>query len=207
MATYAEVSITGYNANPPSDDGTQDADNEVSWSKHTDKIGDPLKAAIEATQTAITTVVTALTGELNAPSGTRLLFQQDTPPTGWTKEASSTYDNAALRIVTGTPTTGGTTAFTSVFTARTILKANLPDYTLPDTLTVGGSQGVTLPRGGNQNNVVGTNGDVTVAGVGNYSFTVSGSNFSVLGGVTLGGSGTAMDFAVKYADFVIAEKD
>ena len=51
------------------------------------------------------------------PSGTLMLFQQTTAPTGWTKQ--TTHDNKALRVVTGTAGSGGTTAFTSVFTNQT----------------------------------------------------------------------------------------
>ena len=35
--------LSGYNANPPSDDGTQTSQNQLQWSKHISKIGDPLK--------------------------------------------------------------------------------------------------------------------------------------------------------------------
>ena len=58
------------------------------------------------------------------PSGTLMLFQQTTAPTGWTKQ--TTHDNKALRVVTGTAGSGGTTAFTSVFTNQT------PTITLSD---------------------------------------------------------------------------
>lgn len=51
------------------------------------------------------------------PSGTLMLFQQTTAPTGWTKQ--TTHNNKALRVVTGTAGSGGTTAFTSVFTDQT----------------------------------------------------------------------------------------
>ena len=48
-----------------------------------------------------------LQGVLSAPSGTRMLFQQATAPTGWTTDA--THNDKALRIVNGsaTPSTGG----------------------------------------------------------------------------------------------------
>ena len=63
--------------------------------------------------TALTTAQAAY-GQANSaagfPSGTKLLFQQNTAPTGWTK--STTHDNKALRIVSGNVTTGGTVAFT-----------------------------------------------------------------------------------------------
>jgi hypothetical protein len=51
------------------------------------------------------------------PVGTLMLFQQTTAPTGWTKE--TTHNNKALRVVSGSAGSGGSTAFTSVFTSRT----------------------------------------------------------------------------------------
>ena len=44
------------------------------------------------------------------PSGTRMLFNQTNPPTGWTKDTSST--NRALRLVSGSVGTGGGNTFT-----------------------------------------------------------------------------------------------
>lgn len=52
---YSSVTVTGYNASPPADDGTQVASNQVTWAKHKGKIGDPLKTAIEAINTALVT--------------------------------------------------------------------------------------------------------------------------------------------------------
>ena len=60
--TYSTVTVSGYNANPPDDDGTEASSNEVEWQKHLDKIGAPLKTAVESTQTNITTVTGALKG-------------------------------------------------------------------------------------------------------------------------------------------------
>lgn len=47
------------------------------------------------------------------PSGTLMLFQQTSAPTGWTK--STTHDNKALRVVSGTAGSGGSVAFTTAF--------------------------------------------------------------------------------------------
>jgi len=47
------------------------------------------------------------------PSGTKALFVQTAAPTGWTKDTDE--DDKAIRIVSGTPGTGGATAFSSVF--------------------------------------------------------------------------------------------
>jgi len=46
-------------------------------------------------------------------TGTKMLFQQSSSPTGWSK--SNTNDNRALRVVTGSVGTGGSNAFTTVF--------------------------------------------------------------------------------------------
>ena len=49
--------------------------------------------------------------------GTRMLFQQTAAPTGWTKETSATYNDAALRFQTGTVTTGGANGFIATMNA------------------------------------------------------------------------------------------
>jgi hypothetical protein len=46
------------------------------------------------------------------PSGTSQLFVQTSAPTGWTKDTSSNNDSA-LRVVTGTAGTGGSSAFST----------------------------------------------------------------------------------------------
>jgi len=51
--------------------------------------------------------------------GTRMIFAQNTAPTGWTKDTSN-YNNHALRIVTGTGgVTGGSVDFTTAFASQT----------------------------------------------------------------------------------------
>ena len=72
------------------------------------------------------------------PAGTLMLFQQTTAPTGWTKQ--TTHDNKALRVVSGTAGSGGTSAFTTVFTNQT------PSFTGSNgTLAVGaGTLGVSI---------------------------------------------------------------
>lgn len=72
------------------------------------------------------------------PSGTLMLFQQTTAPTGWTKQ--TTHNNKALRIVSGTASSGGTAPFTTIFgTGKTtgsyaLTVADLPSHThtIPD---------------------------------------------------------------------------
>ena len=65
-------------------------------------------------------------------SGTLMLFQQTAAPTGWTKQ--TTHNNKSLRVVSGTASSGGATAFTSVFGssnttgARTLSTAQLAGH-------------------------------------------------------------------------------
>ena len=143
---YSEVTVSGYNASPPPDDGSTGASNQVTWAAIKTKLTDPLNTAIAAVddnvaardaiiQTDIDTRAVAATVEANlyAPSGTIMLFQQTSAPTGWTK--STTHNDKALRIVSGTASSGGTTAFTSVLGSRTIAKVNLPAYNLSHSLS------------------------------------------------------------------------
>lgn len=59
---------------------------------------------------------------LNAPefpSGTVMLFNQTSAPTGWTKN-TSTGNDTALRLTTGTVGTGGTVAFETAFASQAV---------------------------------------------------------------------------------------
>jgi hypothetical protein len=51
------------------------------------------------------------------PSGTLMLFAQTAAPTGWTK--STTHNNKALRVVSGTASSGGSVDFTTAFASKT----------------------------------------------------------------------------------------
>jgi len=49
MATYTPPSISNYNDNPPTNDGsTNFTDNGVDWNRHIDEIGDPVVAYVDA---------------------------------------------------------------------------------------------------------------------------------------------------------------
>lgn len=173
-------------------------------------------AGTNTTQIATTAfVATAAIGVLNAPSGTAMLFAQTAAPTGWTK--SATHNNKALRVVTGTASSGGSTAFTSVFTSRTIAEANLPSHTHSFSATTSSdgdhTHGISATRRDDTTRGSGTtsrledleigsagNDDGTTTTDGAHTHTISGTS-----GAT--GSGTAMDFAVQYVDVIIATKD
>lgn len=53
------------------------------------------------------------------PTGTRMAFQQTTPPAGWSKDTTTSgLNNSAMRLVTGTASSGGSSDFTTAFASR-----------------------------------------------------------------------------------------
>lgn len=156
------------------------------------------------------------------PSGTKMLFGQAAAPTGWT--GINTYNDYALRLVNTSGGTGGnvggSTAFTSVLTSRTIAEANLPSHThtfsattssngahthasmaAPKTSNVQGGGNRTVINGMSETSYDGSPTDQwTTSSDGAHTHTISGTS-----GAT--GSGTAMDFAVAYQNVIMASKD
>ncbi len=143
------------------------------------------------------------------PSGTIMLFVQTNAPTGWTKNVS--FNDRALRVTSGTVSGGGSAAFSTVFAARTIAQANLPNVNF--TVSIGSGQG-------SHNHTATTNaaipdGLAVAAAGGSYSLPDTTATVSVAantlpamsGTAASGGSGTAMDFAVAYLDVILAAKD
>lgn len=168
------------------------------------------------------------------PSGTVMLFAQTTAPTGWTK--LTTHNDKALRVVSGTAGSGGTTAFTSVFASRT------PAGTVSGTNTAGAvgnttltlaqipahSHGVNDP--GHSHTYQGRFTSDTVAsgaravtdtttetrttsaastGISIQNSGGGGAHNHPFTNPTWSGtfSGTAMDFAVQYVDVILASKN
>jgi hypothetical protein len=139
------------------------------------------------------------------PSGTAMLFVQTAAPTGWTKSVA--HDNKALRVVSGTASSGGSSTFTDVFSARTITQANLPNVSFTGTAASDGAhthtydkpvfQGV-VPGGGSGGGLNTISAGSATGSSGAHTHTVT---------VASGGSGTAVDFEVQYVDVIIATKD
>lgn len=67
---------------------------------------------------AVDAAITLLQGQLNAPTGTKQVFHQNTAPTGWTKETNPAYNDAVVIATTGNVATAGTVAASTLF-ART----------------------------------------------------------------------------------------
>jgi hypothetical protein len=148
------------------------------------------------------------------PSGTVMLFQQTSAPPGWTK--LTTHDNKALRVVSGTASTGGSTAFTSVFASRTptgsVSGSNSGGGVSAHTLTTaqmpshnhtqhGQSASAGNPHPGGSGSAF--NGPATSSTGGGGSHTHGFTQPSWSGAF----SGAAMDFAVAYVDVIFASKN
>lgn len=154
------------------------------------------------------------------PSGTVMIFGQTAAPTGFTKLTDQ--DNAALRVVSGTASTGGSVNFTTAFASQT------PTGSVSIS-SVSGSAGATTlstPQIPSHNHSISVNangkGSVplrpiqTVATYYNNDYTVytnaaggGGSHthpFSFSSGSGTF-SGNAINLAVKYVDVIRATKD
>jgi hypothetical protein len=133
-------------------------------------------------------------------AGTAMVFKQTAAPTGWTKVL--TNDNSALRVVTGTASTGGSVAFTTAFAsqavagtnaasgATTLAEAQMPAHT--HTYAVNGTAGGTTH--GRTYNASTSNTGSTGGGL---SHTHPAAAFT----------GTAINLAVAYVDVIVATKD
>ena len=124
------------------------------------------------------------------PGGTVQLFVQTSAPTGWTK--STTHDDKALRVVSGTPGSGGLSNFSTVFgktvtDTTTLIISQIPAHTF----SLQAGAGLLVDPG---------------ASYGIPANTPGGA----LNTNSLGGSGShshPMDLRVQYVDVIIASKN
>jgi len=124
------------------------------------------------------------------PSGTVMLFVQTSAPTGWTK--STTHDDKALRVVSGTASSGGTYTFSSTFAngntgAFTLSTNEIPShnhFVLGTSSSGAGSNGFQYY------------GDRSVSGGGNTYNTGGGAAHS-----------HSLSLAVAYVDVIICTKN
>lgn len=161
------------------------------------------------------------------PTGTVMIFQMAAPPVGWT---GLTNNDMALRMVNVAGAQGGllggTTPVSAVFTARTIVTANLPNNDLAGSLlgAVGAGiangtlvvrnireQNFTTGNFGNQGSVNsaltgfvgGANApDMNTISLSNPNVNFTGSHIYLNGNVTQ----TPMDFAVQYVNVIAATR-
>lgn len=145
-----------------------------------------------------------IAGTSDFPAGTRMPFQQTSVPIGWTKDTNAAYNDAAIRCVTGTVGTGGSTAFSTVFAARTISILNLPNFSVGIT-----DPGHTHPyTRSNDGSTATTGGSGIFRGLDTLTTSSSTTGITAaFGNTQRGGAQTAMDFATKYVDMSIGVKN
>lgn len=135
---YSNVNITGYNSNPPADDGSQTEANRVKWVTIKSKLPDPLKDAIEE----INTNVGAAFGKVVGGSGNT--------STGINYTVQSTDQGKLVRATTPsiTITTPDATGVGEPFVFR-FLNDTDGDVTVDGSgsQTIDGAESATFPAG------------------------------------------------------------
>lgn len=196
----------------------------------------PANQVIDSSLIANGTITLAkLAADAKFDSGTTVLFQQTSAPTGWTKV--TTHDNKALRVVSGAVSSGGSVDFSAAFTSQAVTGTVGTTGATTDTGTVGSttlsvsqmpSHDHTLKFGssGDNNlmwhrtidNIPGASGDSSwssTAYAGSNVMFVTGGNGSHNHSLSMnahthsGGAftGNAINLAVKYVDVIIATKN
>ena len=174
----------------------------------------------------------ALTGVEAFASGTLMLFQQTAAPTGWTKQ--TTHNDKALRVVSGTVSSGGSSAFSTALATPAVsgislsgapavgnlavsVSGNIGSTTLSVNQIPSHSHGYSRANGSNSNQYNSGNGgnywsnaNTTNTGGGgshNHGHNLSGTmNGAPSVGNLAVSSGTAT-INVQYVDLIIASKD
>jgi hypothetical protein len=163
---------------------------------------------------ALPTFQTPAPGGTTIPAGTVMLFGQTAAPTGFTKLTDQ--DNASLRVVSGTASTGGSVNFTTAFASQTptgsvsitavsgsagnttLTTPQIPSHThtlIPTTPGPGQIYGTGGGFGNNPANTGATGG----GGAHSHPFSFSSGSGTF--------SGNAINLAVKYVDVIRATKD
>jgi hypothetical protein len=163
------------------------------------------------TALATTAFVQAALPSSVIPSGTAMLFAQSAAPTGFTK--STTHNDKALRVVSGTAGSGGSAAFTTAFgtpavtgsvnvtgtvAGHTLTTAEIPSHThsLNTFADFTNTPGVFVTTADHVNLNAGITGATGGGGSHSHGFTGSG---------TIASASAAIN--VQYVDVIIATKD
>lgn len=123
------------------------------------------------------------------PAGTLMLFAQTAAPTGWTK--SATHNDKTLRVVSGTASSGGSVAFSTVFgrtatDGHTLVTSEMPAHT-HTTIKPYSTGGYTAGYGYGVDPLNTTEATSSTGGGGSHSHNI--------------------DLRVNYVDVIIASKD
>lgn len=203
-------------ANPSYTDGLSQADDHIRGIKNCIlNTFANITGAVTSTHTELNILdgVTSSTAELNLltgkslassddvidnfPSGTLMLFQQTAAPTGWTKQ--TTHNDKALRVVSGTASSGGSIAFSTVFSRTatdshtlTSAQSGMPSHSHSQYYdlhaSVGSAQAIAVNQGVSQ-------------------FATLDNITSAAGQNAASGHTHNIDIRVQYVDLIIASKD
>jgi len=146
-----------------------------------------------------------LTGVEAFPSGTLMLFQQTAAPTGWTKQ--TTHNDKALRVVTGTVGSGGSSGFTTAFGTPTVtgtIAGSTGSHTLTISEMPSHNHSVNYFYGSGAEPITGA-GTFNSAYVRNTNSTGGGGSHSHSLSATFSGGAAAIN--VEYVDLIIASKN
>lgn len=155
--------------------------------------------ATAGTDTARAVTPAGLAAALSAsgefPSTTAMIFVQTSAPTGWTK--SATHNDKALRVVTGTASSGGSVAFSTLFARTAVDSHTLTTTEMPvHTHTITGNATAVLVAG----SATGSTGS------GSYEIN-SSPTWTAANAGSGGGHVHNIDMRVNYVDVIIATKD
>lgn len=210
--TYIDSLVS---TNPAATDGLAQADDHMRLIKATILSSFPnIAGAMTATHTVLNGLDARVTSLEDAfTSGTKMLFQQTTAPTGWTKD--TTHDDKALRVVTGTAGSGGTNAFSTLdATAAGTVNTSVSG-------TVGGTALSTSQLPNNWYHKPNTPGGEYSDNYANFNYQarhIDWPTYRIQGGgaththslsltATSTFTGTANGLDVQYVDVIIATKD
>jgi len=141
------------------------------------------------------------------PSGTVMLFVQTSAPTGWTK--STTHDNKALRVVSGTASSGGSIAFTTAFANGNAGSTTLSTAQMPSHNHQG--QAYAPSNIGGSNPWSGFSTTATLNNFTSWQLAINSLGAPTYLGVAYNGGGGShthsLSLAVQYVDVIIATKN
>ena len=190
-----------------------------------DKCVDVLGAKVGTTGTTYIGSGAELTGIDIIPAGSLMLFQQSSAPTGWTK--GTAHDNKALRVVTGSASSGGSNTFAAAFNNNQTVSGTtsstsvtITGSTAAHTLTISEMPAHTHTEGGIQEFGTTSSTSTGTRNTGNSSpgnqfetqSTGGGGSHSHDVGTLAGGSHThtfsdTFNLDVQYVDVIICSKD
>ena len=130
---------------------------------------------------SVTTTIDIPEPRVDIPNNTKMLFYQTSAPSGWVKETNSSFNNRALRVVTGTVGTGGSQNFSSIFSSSVSTGGSVSAGNLNITGSPGGSfgSGFAINRGNLAINGSPTGGFASGFTINKGNLSVAGSSLSV----------------------------